>query len=232
MRILYIDESYDEKNYALCGAFIVDMKYRKFCNDFNKLLKDLCNLNEDDELKGDHLFNGRSIFKNYTMEERGEIVSKIGEFLGKSNITKFIVGYRTNYEDEEKTYLEILDFIISKSAKLTSEAGKTSKQLMVIFDEREKKMEKKIHKKLMDKNKEIIKKYKSSCTFFDYGYSGISKNSRILQVADFVAYFERNLLTTPKETTLFEEKADERKIKLLQEFEKNIKEKLIIKEIN
>jgi len=46
-----------------------------------------------------------------------------------------------------------------------------------------------------------------------------------------VAYFERNLLTTPGETTLFEKKADERKIKLLQDFEKNIKEKLIIKEI-
>jgi len=231
MRIVYIDESYDKKIYVLCGVFIVDMKYRKFCHEFNRFLKKTCGLDEDNELKGDYLFNGREFFENYSMEERTKIASEIGKFLGESNITKFIVGYENNYENEEEIYLEILDYIISKAAKLTSKAGITSKQLMVIFDQREKRVEKEIYEKLSDKSKEIIKKYKSSCTFFDYGYSGISKNSRMLQVADFVAYFERNLLTTPTESTLFQKKADERKIKLLQDFEKNIKEKLIIKEI-
>jgi len=231
MRIVYIDESYDSNNYVVCGVVIVDMKYRKFCDEFNSLLKEICGLDEDDELKGDWLFNKRNFFANFSMEERAQITLKIGEFLGKSNITKFIVGYKTNYVDKDEAYLELLDFIVAESARLTSKAGRTSKQLMVIFDEREKEVEKRVYSKLADKKREIIKKYKSSCSFFDYGYSGISKNSRMLQVADFVAYFIRNFLSTPSEDTLFYKSGDKRKIDLLRKFKKSIENKMILKRL-
>jgi RNase H-fold protein (predicted Holliday junction resolvase) len=231
MRIVYIDESYDKNNYVICGVVIVDMKYRKFCDEFNKFLKRTFDLEEESELKGDWLFNGRKTFKKFSMDKRAEIALKIGKFLGKSNITKFIVGYKTNYVGADKTYLEILDFIVSESAKLASKAGRTSKQLMVIFDERERETEKKIHKRLANKRREIIKKYKTSCTFFDYGYSGVSENSRMLQVADFVAYFIRNFLSTPSEDTLFTKSADKRKVDLLRKVKESIEEKMILKNL-
>jgi hypothetical protein len=231
MRIVYIDESYDRKTYVLCGVLIVDMKYRIFSEAFNKLLKNVCHLNEDEELKGDWLFNGRSLFKKYNLNERSEMALKISEFIGQSNISKLIIGYKTNYKSAEEAYLKILDFLISRSAKLTSKAGITSKQLMIIFDEREKKMENKIYETLMDKRKEIVKKYRSSCAFFDYGYGSVSRYSRMLQLADFIAYFMRNFLSTPSANNLFEKKADERKIRLLANFRENIRSKLIISEV-
>lgn len=39
MKLLYIDESHDKKNYALCGFLINDINYRKLNADFNSFLK-------------------------------------------------------------------------------------------------------------------------------------------------------------------------------------------------
>jgi hypothetical protein len=228
MRVVYIDESYDKRNFLICGVMIVAMKYGKFNREFNQILKQECGLDEDDELKGDELFNGRGSFGNLSLDERAELVLKIGKFLGKSNITKFIVSYKSNYSNKRDIYLQLLDVVVSKAAKITSKAGRTGRQLMIIFDEvSEEKLDKKIYEKLADKKKKIIKKYKKSCSFFDYGYSGISKNSRMLQVADFVAYFIRNQISTPEESNLFGKAADERKITLLKEFKNCISSKLV-----
>ena len=160
MRIIYIDESYDKNVYTLCGAIIVDMKYGKFCRDFNKFLKHLCNLSEDDELKGELLFNGKGTFEDYSMKQRADIVLKIGKFLGNSSIKNFIVGYKIDYKDQEKTYLQILDFVISEAAKITSKAGKTSKQLMVVFDELGKRLNIKYMKNYRTKRRKQLKNIK------------------------------------------------------------------------
>lgn len=229
MRIFYIDESYDKKVYALCGVVVTAKSYGKITGDFNKLLKKICNLDEDKEFKGEWLFNGRKYFSNLSLDERSEIAINISKFLVDSTLSKFIVGYMKDYQDKEKTYLNILEYLISEAAKIASKSGRTAKQLLVIFDELERTIEEKIYLKLSGNKKEIIKKYKKSCTFFDYGYSGLSCNSRMLQIADFIAYFIRNYISTPLEDNLFESRADIRKVEMLKTFKKIIDKKLIMR---
>lgn len=229
MRVFYIDESYDKNVYVLCGVVVTAKSYGKITGDFNKFLKKTCNLDEDKELKGEWLFNGKKYFENLTLDERSEIVIKIGKFLVDSTLSKFIVGYMQDYKDKEKTYLTILEYLISEAAKIVSKSGRTAKQLLVIFDELEKTTEKRIYIKLSDNKKEIIKKYKKSCIFFDYGYSGMSCNSRMLQIADFIAYFLRNYISTPFKSNLFDTGADKRKVEMLKNLKGFINRKLIIK---
>lgn len=230
MRVFYIDESYDRKVYVLCGIVVTAKSYGKITREFNKFLNKICDLNEDEELKGEWLFNGKKYFKNLSLNKRSEIVINISKFLIDSTLSKFIVGYIRDYIDKEKTYLTILEYLISEVAKITSKSGRTAKQLLVIFDELGKKTEEKIYIKLSDDKKEIIKKYKKSCIFFDYGYSGISSNSRMLQIADFIAYFLRNYISTPFENNIFDTKADNRKVKMLKNLKEILDKKLIIKQ--
>ncbi|GAH60307.1 unnamed protein product, partial [marine sediment metagenome] len=68
--------------------------------------------------------------------------------------------------------------------------------------------------------------------FFDYGYSGMSCNSRMLQIADFIAYFLRNYISTPFENNLFDIKADNRKVEMLKSLKKILDKKLIINHVN
>ncbi len=229
MRVFYVDESYDKNVYALCGVVVTAKSYGKITKDFNKFLKKICNIDEDKELKGEWLFNGKKYFKDLTLNERSEIVIKICSFLANSTLSKFIVGYVQDYKDKVNTYLTILEYLISEVAKIVSKSGRTAKQLLVIFDELEKPTEMKIYSKLSDKKKEIIKKYKKSCTFFDYGYSGISDNSRMLQIADFIAYFLRNYISTPFENNLFSKEADKRKVQMLKNFKEILDKKLLMK---
>jgi len=231
MRIFYIDESYDKKVYVLCGIVVTAKSYGKITREFNKFLKKICNLNENQELKGEWLFNGKEHFKNLSLNKRSEIAINISKFIVDSTLSKFVVGYMQDYKDEEKTYLTILEYLISEAAKIVSKSGRTAKQLLVIFDELGKTTEKNIHIKLSENKKEIIQKYKKSCTFFDYGYSGISCNSRMLQIADFIAYFLRNYISTPFEYNLFDEKADNRKVKMLKNLKEILNKKLIMKHV-
>lgn len=232
MRVFYIDESYDKNVYVLCGIVVTAKSYGKITRDFNKLLKKICNLDEDKELKGEWLFNGKKHFEKLSLDERSEIVISISKFLVSSTLSKFIVGYIRDYKDKEITYLTILEYLISEAAKIVSKSGRTAKQLLVIFDELGKTTEKGIYIKLSDNKKEIIKKYKKSCTFFDYGYSGASCNSRMLQIADFIAYFLRNYISTPFENNLFDIKADNRKVEMLKSLKKILDKKLIINHVN
>ncbi len=228
MRIFYIDESYDKKVYALCGVIVTAKNYRKINRDLNKFLKKICDLKEDDELKGDWLFNGRNNFKNLPLNERSKKILQIAHFLSDSTITKFIFAYTYDYIDNIETHLKLLESLISEAAKMTSKikSRSTTKQLLVIFDQIDSATEKNIYLKLASRKKEIIKKYDKSCAFIDYGYSGISKYSRFLQMADFVAYFLRNFFTTPQKNNLFEKAADSRKINMLKDFRVIIDNKL------
>jgi hypothetical protein len=229
MRIFYIDESFDKNVYVLCGVVVTAKSYGKITRDFNKLLKKICNLDEDKEFKGEWLFNGRKYFEELSLNERSEIAINISKFFVESTLSKFIVGFIKDYEDNEKAYLNILECLISEAAKIASKSGRTAKQLLVIFDELGRNIEKKIYLKLSDNKKEIIKKYKKSCTFFDYGYSGLSCNSRMLQIADFIAYFLRNYISTPFGDSLFESRADIRKVEMLKTFKEIIDKKLIMR---
>jgi len=231
MRIFYIDESYDKKVYSLCGVIVTAKSYGKINRDFNKFLKKTCNLNEDDELKGDWLFNGRFNFKGLSLDERSEKIIKVAHFLAASTITKFIYTYICDYIDKVEAHLKLLELLISEAARITSKikSSSTTKQLLAIFDQIDGTTEQNIYLELASRKKEIIKKYDKSCAFIDYGYSGISKYSRFLQIADFVAYFLRNYISTPFESNLFIKEADERKIQMLKNFKRIISKKLLMK---
>jgi phosphatidate phosphatase APP1 len=51
----------------------------------------------------------------------------------------------------------------------------------------------------------------------------------MLQIADFIAYFLRNYISTPFENNLFDKGADKRKVELLTSLKRIIDRKLIIK---
>jgi hypothetical protein len=228
MKLLYIDESHDKKNYVLCGFLINDINYRKLNVDFNSFLKTQFNLEEDQELKGDELFNGREFWKEKSMDERNTAVCVIFDFLKNTKGTDFLLTHSVvQKENQHDLYFELLEKIIEKSATIVSKLGKTNRQLLIIFDERQDfKKEKKVFYKIAQKKSEVIKKYKKSCTVVDYGYEGISKFSRMLQIADFIGYFFRNYCSMVECANLFENATDKRKIEMLKDiFENKMKEK-------
>lgn len=228
MKLLYIDESHDKKNYTLCGFLINDINYRKLNADFNSFLKKEFELEEDQELKGDELFNGREFWKEKTMNERNIALCKIFDFLKNTKGTDFLLAHSAvQKENQHDLYFELLEKIIEKSASVVSKLGKTNRQLLIIFDERQDfKKEKKVFYQIAQKKSEVIKKHKKSCTVVDYGYEGISKFSRMLQIADFVGYFFRNYCSMVECANLFESATDKRKIEMLKDiFENKIKAK-------
>lgn len=223
MKLLYIDESHDRKTYALCGFLINDINYRKLNADFNNFLKKEFGMGEDQELKGDELFNGRDFWKDKTLNERNEIICKIIEFLKTTKGTNFLLTCsKVQKENQHELYFDLLEAIIEKSASIVSKLGTTNRQLLIVFDERQDfRKDNAVYYEIAEKKLEIIKKHKKSCAVIDYGYEGISKFSRMLQIADFVAYFFRNYCSISEKSTLFEKATDDRKIKMLKDIFKD-----------
>lgn len=83
MKILYVDESYDKRSYVVCGFLINDINYRKLNETFNRFLDKEFGLPEDEELKGDELFNGRNRWRDHTMQQRAEGLSPQSIRLGE-----------------------------------------------------------------------------------------------------------------------------------------------------
>lgn len=237
MKLLYIDESHDKRNYALCGFLINDINYRKLNEDFNTFLKKEFLLKENQELKGYELFSGKNFWKNKSLENRSKIICKIFDFLKSTKGTDFLLAYSAvQKENQHELYFELLERLIEKSANIVSKLGKTNKQLLIVFDERRDfKKENKVYLQIANKKSEIIKKHKKSCIVIDYGYEGISKFSRMLQIADFVGYFFRNYCGVVQNKNLFENATDIRKIEMLKNiFNNKIKKKckILKKKIN
>lgn len=230
MYFLYLDESIDKKNKLISVGSVIlpSSKYRKFNEDFNYFLSNEFKAGEKVEIKGDYIWNGRNFFKSRDMSERTGIALKIAKFLAESTLTMFVIAHKyLNGGDENQAYLDLIDSVIGFSAKLVSKKPKTSRQLLLVFDERPD-INERIYNLCAEKRKQIIKKYQKSCIFIDNGYEGISKYSRLLQVADFVGYFIRNEKVTPKEDTLFETMADDRKIELMEKIKSSLSKKLKI----
>lgn len=231
MKLLYIDESYDKKNYALCGLLVNDINYRKLNSDFNNFLKKEFELNEDRELKGEEVFNGKEFWIGKTLNERNSALCKIFDFLKETKGTDFLLTHSIIEKgDTRELYFDLLEKIIKKAATIVSKLGKTNRQLLIIFDERQDfRKEKKIYYQIALKKAEIIKEHKKSCAVVDYGYEGISKFSRMLQIADFVGYFFRNHCSMVENPSLFEKATDKRKVEMLNDiFQNKINKKCIL----
>lgn len=219
MKILYVDESYSSKSYVVCGFLINDINYRKLNESFNRFLKNELGLQEDEELKGDELFNARNHWHDHTMQQRAELMTSIVQYLAATKGTSFLLADRSpdNTKTHEEDYLALLDAIIKKSASIVAKLGKTNRQLLLVFDERHD-INKTIHERVASRKHDIVKNLGKSCAVIDNGYEGISKYSRMLQIADFVAYSYHNCCCLNECSTLFEQKTDERKLTMFKGF--------------
>lgn len=219
MKILYVDESYDKRSYVVCGFLINDINYRKLNESFNRFLKNELGLQEDEELKGDELFNARNHWHDHTMQQRAELMTSIVQYLAATKGTSFLLADRSpdNTKTHEEDYLALLDAIIKKSASIVAKLGKTNRQLLLVFDERHD-INKTIHERVASRKHDIVKNLGKSCAVIDNGYEGISKYSRMLQIADFVAYSYHNCCCLNECSTLFEQKTDERKLTMFKGF--------------
>lgn len=196
MTIFYIDESHDAKFYCLCGLYISDTKYNKLEIQTNKFLKDEFKLSEKDELHANDIWNGRTEpWKSMTNDERANVVKKIGDFLSVNlKGPKFILGYETaDKKNDHDKYFVVFEKIFPYAVKAVKLNGPSNKQLLVIFDQRDDFKEKDINKQIANLKK-VIKKQKGTCAVIDYGYEGISKFSRMLQIADFGVFFYKQYL--------------------------------------
>ncbi len=230
MRILYIDESHSKSFYVLSGALINDTGFEKFYVDFNNFLDKELGLNVETELKGDELWNGRGYWGKIKMEDRANFVEKIAQYLKTTKLKLIVAFTNTSKANDHEKYFKLLPKIIEEGVKITSrESGSTKKHLMVIFDERaDLRKDYEVYNAIAQKKVDIVKNFKGTCKIFDYGYEGISKFSRVLQVADFVAYFYRAYL----EIKVFSESPDTRKLDLLKRiFENYLKGKVILKKV-
>jgi hypothetical protein len=219
VKILYVDESYDKRRYVVCGFLINDINYRKLNETFNRFLEKELGLPEDEELKGDELFNGRNHWRGHTMQQRAEWMTSTVQYLAATKGTSFLLAQRSpdTTSTHEEDYLALLDAIIKKSASIVSKLGKTNRQLLLVFDERHD-IDRAIHETVASRKHEIVRNLGKSCTVIDNGYEGISKYSRMLQIADFVAYSYHNYCCLNDCSTLFEQKTDDRKLDMFKGF--------------
>jgi hypothetical protein len=219
VKILYVDESYDKRSYVVCGFLINDINYRKLNETFNRFLEKELGLPTDEEFKGDELFNGRNHWHDHTMEQRADFMKRTVQFLAATKGTRFMLAqcspHDTNTHEED--YLALLDAIIKASAAVVAKLGKTNRQLLLVFDERHD-ISKAVHESVASRKHEIVKNLGKSCVVIDNGYEGISKYSRMLQIADFVAYSYHNYCCLTESSTLFEKETDERKISMFKQF--------------
>lgn len=228
MYFLYVDESFEKESVAVGSTFFPAIKYGKFVKEFDKFLTSNYNIEEDTEIKGDFIWNGREKFASLSMDDRSKTAQEIAEFLSTSKLTKFIVGFKLiNGKDKNTVYLELLDKVIEYAANFVAKySGSTGKQLLVIFDERED-IKEEVHKRLAKQRKDIVQKYKSSCSFIDNGYEGISRYSRLIQVADFVTYFTRANKVLNVQPSLFKQKPDDvRRIAAIKRINELLSKKL------
>lgn len=227
MYMLYVDESEDDDVYLVGGVLLPSSKYRKFREQIGNFVENDLKLTPDIEIHADYIWNGRNSFNGWSMDKRSDITAKISEFLGNSNLTRFYGVYKYKHPGEDKIdiYKNLLRKLIKRGADYVSKnAGHRGKQLLLIFDRRSDKKE--IYRKSFQIQQEITEHYSSSCCFIDCGYEGRTRYSRLLQSADFVAYWCRQMVVIQRERTLFHSEDDKRKIQLVEDIEELWENKL------
>lgn len=141
--------------------FLPSSKYRKFNEDIEQFIIKELDFDPDVKIHADYIWNGRDDFEGLSMGYRAEITETISKFLGDSTLTRFYAVYRYKSEDDEiKIYKELLNKLVQKCASyISKQGGRSSKQLLLIFDRRVDKRE--IHDKSFDIQHEIAEQFSS-----------------------------------------------------------------------
>lgn len=235
MYLLYIDESDTTDTgkvtvprwYCISGLRVLDRSYRPIQERFEKILKDN-KLPQDFEIKGDELYNGTGFWKGIKPEKRIDFCKQISHFINNSNFIVYSALEIVEKNNHVKSYKNLLSAVIGMVASYISRAPKTSRQFILIFDQRPD-IEEKIRDQIKNDRKEIIKKYKKSCSFIDYGFDGDSKLCWGIQIADFVAYFLRKQQIFQRNDNLFDKADNFLSIEVVDDLLKSITKKCKIK---
>jgi len=230
MYILYIDESEnsDSKDpfkpnvFGLSGLLITARYIPTFVQNIRELKEDY-EVSGSREIKGYEIFN-QNKWNNLSDDERREFCKELSEIIvGKNSLAKGFFIYK-NSKFHKEDYLNCLEKIIDKAAEFVAKRGSnTSKQLLVIFDEKDE-FERKI-------NETILNKKSKKCKIIDHGFPGKSNMSDMLQAADFSGYVMRLNKTISKEDNLFARKKDSRFIEFVNDLVGTLKKKISIIEL-
>jgi hypothetical protein len=210
MYLLYIDESdtTDSKNkltprwYCVSGMRIVGSSYRAALEKWEKILK-INNLPSGFELKGEELYQGTGSWKNYSPEKRVEFSNLVCSFINSVNIKIYACLEVVNNSNHINSYNNLLSEILNLVPRdISSKGPRSGRQLILVFDQRSD-IENKIRLQIRDCRTKIIRNFKKSCAFIDYGFDSDSKLCWGIQIADFVAYLLRKQQTFQRENSLF-----------------------------
>lgn len=239
MYILYIDESENSSKsnklslgvFGLSGLLITARYIPSFVENINKLKEDF-KIPKTKEIKGYEVFNQKK-WCRLSDDERRDFCKKLSSIIvGKNALTKgFFVCKKSKLQKDD--YLFCLKKIIDKASEFIAKNGSnTSKQLLIIFDEKDE-FENAINKTILNKQKEILKslkkKQKKTCHLIDHGFPGKSNMSEMLQSADFVGYILRLSKTLQRKNTLFSKAKDKRFIQFVDDLVEILKIKINIK---
>jgi len=210
MYLLYIDESdtTDSKNkltprwYCVSGMRIVDSSYRIAQEWWENILKGN-NLPSEFELKGEELYQGTGFWKNFKPERRVEFSNFVCDFINGTNLKIYVCLEIVKGSNHIESYNNLLSEILNMVPRdISSKSPRTGRQLILVFDQRSD-IENKIRLQIKSCRTRIIKKFKKSCAFIDYGFDADSKLCWGIQIADFVAYLLRKQQTFQRENNLF-----------------------------
>jgi len=241
MYLLYLDESENSnKNrkspidlsvFGLSGLLITSRYITNFIDEFLEIKKEH-KIPEDWEIHTFEIFSGTGKWsKKFSDNERRRICKEFASLIANKNRLKQVWFCHKNSKFEKKDYIDSLDSILKKSTACIGKDRGSGKQLLVIFDQKDN-FEKEINKFILEQRNKINTNNKNTgkmCRIIDHGFSGDSRLSELLQLADFVGYVFRLFKTLRREDNLFSRKQDQRFIDFVDELVKVMKDK--VKEI-
>jgi uncharacterized protein DUF3800 len=230
--LLYVDESDTSSDdagrlvYCVCGLRCIDISYGATVERLAKLIRKWQpTLPANFEIKGSDVFHGEGSWPGRSVSDRAAFARALTQVLHESNI-KLFVGMKDS-EDFTEDYKVLLGKVISCAAKVVAKSGtKTSKQMMLVFDQRPD-FNPRYSEALRDARDEVITQHKASCRFIDFGYEADSRHAPLVQAADFVAYHLRKREIIEREDTLLTRRANDLLIELLDEIAEKLEKKVV-----
>ncbi|MGR3311252.1 MAG: DUF3800 domain-containing protein [Candidatus Brocadiales bacterium] len=236
MYLLYVDESdttdkdvsdLTPRWYCISGMRIVSSSYGKTQRVFESFIGNK-RLTNNFELKGEELYQGTGFWKGKEVPQRVDFCNRVCKFINDSNFKIYSTLGIVKDNNSIDSYKILLNDALSRVAKDVSGANLRGRQFILIFDQR-KDIDYKIREQIKLNRTEIIKKYKKSCVFIDYGFEGDSKLCFGIQIADFTSYFLRKQQTIQRKDNLFRKAAHSLSIKAVDDIIESIKERCRIK---
>lgn len=237
MYLLYLDESEnsngDRKDifsvnvFGLSGILITPRYATNLIQEFWELRRSH-NIPDDWEIHGFEIFSGSGKWsKNFNDEQRRLVCKDVAKLIAKNNrLAKSWFCYKESQLLKDD-YLKTLEGLLNKSCDFIGKCGSnTSKQLLVIFDQKDE-FESAINKFILDQRNLINSSKKGKkCRVIDHGFPGKSELSELLQLSDFIGYVFRLSKTLKRKDTLLSKKHDQRFIDFVDELTNTMKKKV------